>query len=95
MSKQQRWSFVPGTTSDGSHDCACIEDRDGYPLAGVWNESKGPLMAAAPELLDACKGLAGLAYSLINPDTLPQCYPQCYRDAVAIFDRLEGRDDGL
>ena len=82
MSKQ-KWSFVPCT----GDTCGYIEDRGGDTLAHCLDDSKGPLMAEAPALLDACKGLASLAYSLMPPANLPQCY----RDAVAIFDRLEGR----
>lgn len=57
-------------------------------LADVKSMADARLIAAAPDLLAAVKGLASYAYSITNPSLLPHDYQLAVR-AIA---KAEGRD---
>jgi len=78
-------------TNDGIY---LIESEEGYPIVGEygWYGNKNTitanahLIAAAPDLLEACIGLIGI----LTPKQYSKQFPNIYRKAKAAIAKAEG-----
>lgn len=98
------WISRPLEVTDGPHvpDCWIVEGNGGWIASQVNNESNARLIAAAPELIDACKRLLamietrGLRGETREPGlefTMRKDISNVLDEARNAIVKAEGRDD--